>query len=61
MATTKKFDLEGRFIEFCASIAGIVQALPNTKVGNHIATHLTGAAFSSAFNYAEGQAGVYKD
>ena len=55
MSVKRSFDLEERLIEFCAQITGVVQDLPTTRVGNYVGTHLTNAAFSSAFNYAESQ------
>ena len=37
MTTEKrKFDLEDRLIDFTVMIADIAEALPNTKVANHI-------------------------
>lgn len=36
---SKQFDLEERLISFAVRIIKIVEPLPKTKVGNHIALH----------------------
>ncbi|MDI6779005.1 MAG: four helix bundle protein [Bacteroidota bacterium] len=53
--SNKKYDLEERLIQFSLLIIDIVEMLPNTKVGNHIAGQLLRSGTSSAFNYGEAQ------
>jgi four helix bundle protein len=52
---TKKFDLEDRLIQFSLLILDIVEALPNTRSGNHIAGQLLRSGTSPALNYGEAQ------
>jgi four helix bundle protein len=51
----KKFDLEERLIQFSLLIIDIVEALPNTRSGNHIAGQLLRSGTSPALNYGEAQ------
>ena len=51
----KKFDLEDRLVEFAASVIDVVDALPNSKAGNHIAGQLIRSGTSPAPNYGEAQ------
>ncbi|MBN8691963.1 MAG: four helix bundle protein [Bacteroidetes bacterium] len=51
----KKFDLEERLISFSLLNMEIVEMLPNTKAGNHIAGQLLRSGTSPAFNYGEAQ------
>lgn len=51
----KKFDLEERLISFSLLDMEIVEMLPNTKAGNHIAVQLLRSGNSPAFNYGEAQ------
>lgn len=48
-------DLEERLIDFAVRIINVVDALPNTKVGNHIAGQLLRSGTSPAPNYGEAQ------
>ena len=57
----KKYDLEERLIQFALLIIDIVEMLPNTKVGNHIAGQLIRSGTSSAFNYGEPQVAESRD
>jgi four helix bundle protein len=50
------FDLEERLIAFTIRILTVVEALPNTRVGNHVAGQLVRCGSSAAPNYAEAQA-----
>jgi four helix bundle protein len=50
-----KFDLEKRLIDFSIVIIDIVESLPNTRVGNHIANQLVRSGTSPAANYGEAQ------
>ena len=49
----KKYDLEERLIQFALLIIDIVEMLPNTRAGNHIAGQLIRSGTSPAFNYGE--------
>ena len=52
---SKKFDLEDRLVNFAVRIARIVESLPNTRTGNHIAGQLIRSGTSPALNYGEAQ------
>jgi four helix bundle protein len=52
---SRKYDLEGRLINFAVRIINIVEALPNTRAGNHIATQLVRCGTAAAPNYGEAQ------
>jgi four helix bundle protein len=47
--------LEERLIDFAVSIVNVVESLPNTKAGNHIASQLLRSGTSAAPNYGEAQ------
>jgi len=47
--------LEDRLIDFAVSIIGVVESLPESKAGNHIASQLIRSGTSPAPNYAEAQ------
>ncbi len=51
----QKYDLEGRLIDFSIGIIDIVESLPITRVGNHIANQLVRSGTSPAANYGEAQ------
>ena len=46
-------ELENRLIDFAVEIIGVVEALPSTKAGNHIAGQLIRSGTSPAPNYGE--------
>jgi four helix bundle protein len=48
-----QYDLEDRLIEFTMGILEIVESLPQTRVGNHIASQLVRCGTSPAPNYGE--------
>jgi four helix bundle protein len=50
---TQKFDLEGRLIDFSLGVIDIVESLPNSRVGSHIANQLVRSGTSPAANYGE--------
>lgn len=50
-----KFDLEERLIDFAVMVADIVEALPNTRLGNYIAGQIVCSGCSPALNYGEAQ------
>jgi four helix bundle protein len=54
------FDLEDRLIDFAVHIIRIAEALPNTKVANHIAGQLIRCGTSPAPNYGEAQSAESK-
>jgi four helix bundle protein len=47
--------LEDRLIDFAVRIVSIVESLPNSKAGNHIASQLILSGTSPAPNYGEAQ------
>ena len=51
----KKYDLEKRLIDFAVRVIGVVESLPNTRAGNHIASQLIRSGTSPAPNYGEAQ------
>jgi len=51
----RKYDLEKRLIDFAVSIINIVEMLPDTRVGNHIAGQLIRCGTSPSSNYGEAQ------
>jgi four helix bundle protein len=52
---TKKYDLEERLIRFSLTVIEIVEKLPETRVGNHLAGQLLRSGTSPALNYGEAQ------
>ena len=57
----KVYDLEDRLVEFSVRIADIVDNLPNTRLGNHIAGQLTRCGTAPALNYGEAQGAESRD
>lgn len=53
--TNTKYDLEERLIDFAVIITDIVEALPNTRLGNYIAGQLVRSGISPSLNYGEAQ------
>jgi four helix bundle protein len=51
----KKFDLEGRLIDFAVLILEIGESLHNTRAGNHIGGQIVRSGSSPALNYGEAQ------
>ena len=51
----RNFDLEERLIDFAVRIIRTAEALPKSKVGNHIAGQLIRSGTSPAPNYGEAQ------
>jgi four helix bundle protein len=49
----RHFDLQQRLVEFSCTIIDIVEDLPDTRVGNHVAGQLLRSGTSPAPNYAE--------
>jgi len=52
---TREYDLQERMIEFVVRILKIVEALPETRATNHIASQLVRSGTSPAANYGEAQ------
>ena len=50
-----KYDLEERLINFAVKIIDIVESLPRTRIGNHMAGQLIRSGTSPALNYGEAQ------
>jgi four helix bundle protein len=53
MKEPRIFDLEDRLIEFGVRIIRLAEALPKTKIGNHIAGQIIRSGTSPAPNYGE--------
>ncbi len=53
----KKFDLEGRLIDFSVLIIEITREMPNTYASNHLAKQLLRSGTSVSLNYGEAQSG----
>ncbi len=51
-----KYDLEERLLEYSVRIIKVVEQLPNTRVGNHIAGQLLRSGTSPYPNHGEAQA-----
>ena len=49
----KPHDLEERLIDFAVDVINVVEVLPNSKAGNHIANQLVRSGTSPAPNYGE--------
>jgi four helix bundle protein len=52
----KKYDLEERLLEYSVTIIRLVEKLPHTRAGNHIAAQLLRSGTSPYPNHAEAQA-----
>jgi len=52
----RKYDLEGRLLNYTINIIEVVEALPNTRTGNHIANQLLRSGTSPYPNHGEAQA-----
>ncbi len=55
MSAERVYDLEDRLLAFAVAVCGIVEELPSTRVGNHVAGQLTRCGISPAANYGEAQ------
>jgi four helix bundle protein len=55
-AMDDEYDLEERLLEFSARIIRLVERLPNTRAGNHIAGQLLRSGTSPLPNHGEAQA-----
>ena len=50
-----KYDLEERLVEFAVLVIDVVDSLPRSRVGNHLAGQLVRSGTSPALNYGEAQ------
>ena len=53
------YDLEERLLEYSARIIRLVERLPDTRAGNHLAGQLLRSGTSPLPNHGEAQAAVY--
>ena len=51
----KRYDLEERLLEYAARIIRLVEKLPNTRVGNHVASQMLRSGTSPLPNHGEAQ------
>jgi four helix bundle protein len=51
----RNYDLQERLIEFAVRALNVVESLPNSRVGNHVAGQLLRSGTSPAPNYGEAQ------
>ena len=51
----KAYDLEDRLVNFAVRIMDVVEALPHSRSGNHVAGQLIRCGTSAAPNYGEAQ------
>ena len=54
--TGRNYDLEERLLEYAVRIIRLVEALPNTRAGNHVAGQLLRSGTSPLPNHGEAQA-----
>ena len=54
--TKEKYDLEERLLDYSVRIIKLVEQLPNTRAGNHVAGQLLRAGTSPYPNHGEAQA-----
>jgi four helix bundle protein len=52
----EKYDLEERLLDYAAAIIRLVERLPATGAGNHVAGHLLRSGTSPLSNHGEAQA-----
>ncbi len=55
MSNERQYDLEERLLEFSVKIIRIVEALPRSRTGNHIAKQLLRSGTSPYANHDEAQ------
>jgi len=49
------YDLEERLIDFAVRVMTVVEALPDTRIGNHVGGQVLRSGTSPAANYGEAQ------
>ncbi len=52
---SQDFDLQDRLIDFAVRVMNVVEALPNNRIGNHVAGQLLRSGTAPAPNYGEAQ------
>lgn len=52
---TQKYDIEERLIDFAIDVIDVVEKLPNSRLGSHIANQLVRSGTAPAANYGEAQ------
>ncbi len=52
---SRDFDLQDRLIEFVVRVMSVVEALPNNRIGNHVAGQLLRSGTAPAPNHGEAQ------
>ncbi len=52
----REFNMEARLLDFSVGVIKVVEILPNTRVGNHIAGQLIKSGTSPYANHGEAQA-----
>lgn len=52
----ERYDLEDRLLEYAAQIVRLVEQLPSTRTGNHVAGQLLRSGTSALPNHGEAQA-----
>ena len=55
-AQNLEYDLEDRLVDFTCRMVNVLEALPNTRLGNYVAGQLIKSCHSPALNYGEAQA-----
>ena len=55
MKANRNENLEDRLVDFAVRVVGVVEALPDTKAGKHVAGQLVRSVTSPAPNYGEAQ------
>lgn len=55
------YDLEDRLIDFCVRVMDVVEALPNSRTGNHVASQFLRCGTSPAPNHGEAQSAESPD
>jgi len=60
-AAKRTYDLEERLIQFTVRIMALIEGLPATRVGNHIAGQLVRSGTSPVANYSEAESAESRD
>lgn len=55
MSDRRQFDLRDRLVSFAVRVITVVESLPDSKAGKHVAGQLVRAGTSPAPNYGEAQ------
>ena len=61
MGEKRKYDLGDRLLDYATRIIRVVETLPKSRVGNHVAAQLLRAGTSPLSNHAEAQAAESPD